>query len=866
MRVAEASTPAAAPPGALRRVLDHPAARALPILLIAGLTLYVLHLLSRDVGWTALRADILAASPGKVTLALAATVVSFAAISCYDVIAVRSVAPGAVPAQVAAAAGVTGSAISNLLGFSYLTGTAVRYRIYTGFGLDLKRVAEVITTSWIGFSLGLVLMIGLLLLHPDRLVPQLPIGGTAETLIGLGVLAGFAALFVRLARGSRRLFFFGQGIDLPPARLAALLAVAGVVDLIAAAACLYVLMPDDIVPSFPSFFVVYIGAVGLGVISHAPGGLGVFEATIIAGLGGSGRSDLLAALILYRLVYTVAPFLVAITGLAVAWVVGRRTDAVHWTRIALRIARPVIPAAAAAVAALVGGILLISGSLPGNGSRLAVLGEILPLSVIEVSHLTGSVAGLLLVVVARGLYLRERRAWTVAMGLVVLGIAASLVKGLDWLEALSLLGALALLGVFRAAFYRTNDGAVIHLSADWIASLVTLLAAAVWIGLFAYGHVEYRNALWWDFALHGDAPRFLRASLALALVVMVLAANALVAPRARPGAAQPIPNIVRQLIAGSEDTEPNIALLGDKAFLISPEGNAFLAYRDTGRSLISKGDPVGNETQGRDLIWALREKADKLGRNCAFYAVTPRFLPTYLDLGLTILKIGEIARVPLRTFSLEGPDRKGLRHSVGRASRDGYDFAIVPAAEVPALLPALRAVSDAWMELKSGEEKSFAVGNFDDAYLSHFDHAVLRHRETGRIAAFANLWQGANRHELSLDLMRYDPDATRVAMDALFAQMMTWGAAQGFGWFNLGAAPFSGMANRRFATRWNRIGGMIHDHGERFYHFEGLEGFKSKFGPVWTPNYLATPGGLTSMRILYEVNGLISGGIQGLLR
>ena len=134
----------------------------------------------------------------------------------------------------------------------------------------------------------------------------------------------------------------------------------------------------------------------------------------------------------------------------------------------------------------------------------------------------------------------------------------------------------------------------------------------------------------------------------------------------------------------------------------------------------------------------------------------------------------------------------------------------------------------------------------------------------GRIRAFANLWLSAGREELSFDLMRYDPEAPAVTMNALFAELMLWGQAQGFRRVNLGAAPFAGLARHRLATRWNRVGTLIYEHGESIYHFEGLRAFKDKFDPVWTPNYLACPGGLAAARVLIEVNRLISGGARGL--
>ena len=307
-------------------------------------------------------------------------------------------------------------------------------------------------------------------------------------------------------------------------------------------------------------------------------------------------------------------------------------------------------------------------------------------------------------------------------------------------------------------------------------------------------------------------------------------------------------------------------MTGDKRFLVSPDAAAFIGYADTGSSLISKGDPVGDHQQGLDLIWKLRETADRLGKQCAFYAVWDEFLPTYLDMGCLILKIGEVARVPLAEFTLDGSGKKDFRQARARAAREGYKFEIIPAADLESILSQLRLISDAWLDIKNGEEKAFALGRFDETYLRNFDHAILRHSETGRIVAFANLFQTADHHELSLDLMRHDPAGPSFAMDALFGELLVWGHEQQFEWFSLGAAPFAGLQSNRYASTWNRIGNYLYEHGDRFYHFEGLRSFKQKFDPVWSPNYLALPRGASAPKILLEVNGLVSGGMRGLLK
>lgn len=863
MKTGEPATPL----GRISRALAHPALRIAVPLVIVAIMFLVLHDLSAQVSWSAVKSDLAASCWSSIALAICATAVSFFALSFYDVFAVRSVARGQVPYGVAALAGGAGTAVSNLLGFSYLTGTAVRYRIYASLGVDLGRVAGIIATSWVAFWLGLTLILGALFVaHPAGLSSVLPLNGRVEVAIGAGVLALLAGLLVWLHRNPRSMTMGGFSVALPDLKLALSLMAVAVVDLSGAAMTLYYLTPPDLAQNYALFFVIFMGATALGILSHSPGGLGVFEATIIAGLGAAGRSDMLAALLLYRVIYSLLPFVVAVAALAVVWAITRRRAIAQTSGWAYRLVRPLVPLAAAGVSLLAGTLLLVSGNLPAEPTRLGILGDIIPVSFIEVSHLAGSIAGLLLVVISRGLYRKLYGAWVIAMTLMAVGLVASLLKGLDWEEAAGMLGTLALLGAFRSAFYRVEATSVFRLNTAWVVSILALMAVVFWIGFFAYSHVEYRDALWWRFALDGDASRFLRASLVVALILLGVILNSLLYRRHADTSIRVIPDTVRTLIADSPDTEAHLDLLGDKSFLVAPDATAYLAYCDTGGSLITRGEPVGEEEAGRKLIWALREQADKAGKRCAFYAVSPRYLATYLDLGLSILKIGEVARVKLPGFTLDGPAKKDFRYAHGKAAREGYEFAIIPKAELPSVLAELNQISDSWMASKQGEEKAFSLGYFDATYLSNFDHAVLRHRETGRIVAFANLFQGQGRHELSVDLMRYDPQGPKFAMDALFAELMLWGAAQGYQWFSLGAAPFSGIDSHQLSSLWNRIGGFIYDHGEHFYNFEGLRAFKQKFDPVWTPNYLASPGGLAAPRVLYEVNVLISGGIKGLIK
>ena len=179
------------------------------------------------------------------------------------------------------------------------------------------------------------------------------------------------------------------------------------------------------------------------------------------------------------------------------------------------------------------------------------------------------------------------------------------------------------------------------------------------------------------------------------------------------------------------------------------------------------------------------------------------------------------------------------------------------------MLHRLRTVSDEWLAAKRTREKGFSIGYFDDAYLSDAPIAVVRQRR--EIVAFANLWEGAGREELSVDLMRYASSAPDGVMDYLFIQLMIWGREQGYAHFNLGMAPLSGLENRQLAPVWSRVGALLFKHAENFYNFQGLRGFKEKFDPIWEPRFLASPGGLALPRIIANASALVGRGLRGVI-
>ena len=335
----------------------------------------------------------------------------------------------------------------------------------------------------------------------------------------------------------------------------------------------------------------------------------------------------------------------------------------------------------------------------------------------EISHFFASLVGVGLILLARGLQRRLDAAYVLATTLLGAGILFSLLKGFAYKEATILAIVLAALLPCRRHFYRKASLISQRFTPGWITAIILVLLSSIWLGLFSYKHIEYSNQLWWQFALSGDAPRFLRATVGAISVVLFFILYRLLQP-AMPEPAPPSSadlDLVRAIVSESPKSSANLALLGDKAFLFSQSRKAFIMYGIEGRSWVALGDPVGPEKEHVDLVWQFREMCDRYGGWTVFYEA--KNIHLYLDLGLTLLKLGEEARVSIANFSLEGSNRKGFRYILRRFEKDGFTFEFITAQEVSSRLAKLKEISDIWLKEKDTREKRFSLGCFNPDYL-----------------------------------------------------------------------------------------------------------------------------------------------------
>jgi len=800
--------------------------------------------------------------------ALLFTLGDYLVLTFYDFLGVRN-GEEPLPYRKTALASFISYALSHNSGFSFLAGSTLRLRVYGSWGISPGAVAKIAISCGITFWLGYALLGGALFLVAPLQIPEalhLPFASSRP----LGFLLLLVAAFyvgIAFLPAKARLLANTYRVPVPTSGLVLAQAGVGVLDWLLASATVYVLLPDTSLVSYPFFAGLFLLAQLAGFASQVPGGIGVFESVLFLLLPeGIDRQSLLGSLLVYRGIYYIAPLLLAFVLLAVHELgQGRlRISGERTRRIgdALSLAAPSL---FAAMSFLAGIFLLLTGTLPLSSMGKTSLATALPLPLLEFSHLFGSLAGMALLFLADGLRRRLDTAWLCATVLLGTGSVLSLLRGHH--PFLFLLEAVLFLFFLPGRRHFSRKGSLLGnpFSPEWFVTLALALGGTMWLGFLAYRHVPYENALWWQTALHADAPRFLRAQATCTGLFVLYVLIRLFRPL-RENAEGADKNIsldtIAPIVASSPRTEANLAFLGDKSFLLADSGNTFIMYGTSGKSMIALGDPVGPEDAWADLLWTFREKAERRNERPVFYQISPARLERYIDLGLQLVKLGEEGKVDLSTVSTEGSKGKRFRSALHRGERERLAFRVYPPEDVPGLLPRLREISDEWLLAKSAREKRFSLGAFDETYLRRYSVAVIE--TEGRAIAFANVWQSGGRAEISPDLMRYGSDAPPGIMEFLFLELMLWGKERGFRWFNLGMAPLSGLEDRRLAPFWHRLGTFVFRHGEHFYNFQGLRQYKEKFDPHWEPRYLAYPGRLSLPAVLTDVASLVAGGFKGI--
>jgi hypothetical protein len=281
-------------------------------LLILAVAAFVLYQLLRDADFGKVAAALRAQSVRKIVVAGGFVVAGYVTLTFYDLFALHTIGRHKVPYAVAALASFASSTIGHSLGAAVLTGGLIRFRIYSGWGLTVVDIAKIAFVTGLTFWLGNAFLLGGATAYAPEAasaVDHLP--SWINRAIGLAGLAAIACYLLWLTPRRRAVGRAGWRIVLPSLRFTLVQIGIGALDLSLVTMAMYILLPPTPAVGFVTVLVIFLTATLLGTVSHAPGGLGVIEATMLVGLAQFQREELLAALLTFRALYFVLPLLLA---------------------------------------------------------------------------------------------------------------------------------------------------------------------------------------------------------------------------------------------------------------------------------------------------------------------------------------------------------------------------------------------------------------------------------------------------------------------------------------------------------------------------------------------------------------------------
>lgn len=427
-------------------------------------------------------------------------------------------------------------AIGHNVGFASLSGSAIRYRAYSLAGLTSPQIATIIAFVPLTLFLGASALLGIsLALVPSLALTALPASPFWLRLLGYGLLL-FCLLYlfgVAIIRGPIRIGHWD--IKLPSAPMGALQILLSSTEIVLTSLVLYVLIQSVTPVHFFAFLAAFLLAMMAGTVSNVPGGIGVFESAMILLLPQVPVPTLLGSILAYRILYYLLPLGIAVALIAIHEMHEHRARVQHVTLAGLAWGTKLIPQALGAAVFVAGAYLLVRGAIPLHLGPAGLAYNVVPLPLLEMSHLLSSAAGAALIIVARGFYRRLRRAWLATMALLTAGIITSIIQFNSLAQVLVLSFVVLLAYLSRSELFRGTRLIDQRFSAAWITNIIIVLLAAIGLGLIANRSVEYSHELWWQFTLNGEASRMLRASLLASILVGGFALARLLRARPWPG-------------------------------------------------------------------------------------------------------------------------------------------------------------------------------------------------------------------------------------------------------------------------------------------------------------------------------------------
>ena len=721
------------------------------------------------------------------------------------------------------------NALGNNTGYSMLFGGSIRYRLYSLYNVSMLNVTKVLFFSSATIWFGLLIIGGIVFtFFPVEFTDtkfffhsSFPLGILFLTLVSLYTL-------LSLFKSKPIKLFNRWTITFPNIKITLWQMLLATADWVIASCTLFVLLPQGEI-SYITLLQIFLVAQMLGILSQVPGGMGVFETAIVMMLPEATQSSyVMGALLAYRAIFYFFPLGIALLLLASHEFFRAKKRFKVLTRFYGGRMASLIPQALSVSIFIGGAIILFSGVTDVSSSIIHRLDNYISPVILDSLHFAISVIGIMLLFISRGLVLRIKRAYTLAVVLLSLLFPLALINGYGYEKIVFLVVLLSLVIPAKKYFYRNLSLIAVKMNMLWFSLISAVFIASTWLCFFVYRPDLYS---WNKFItiLFGasDAGRALRICIGMIITIGIIIITEMWKRYRYKQSNIDLDNI-RKISNSSKYVYSNYAF--ENRNLFDMNTNSFMMYSQINNYAIVFGDPVGDSKSGKELIWDFKEMTDSKNINPTFVYLGYKNLKIYDDIGLDIASFGVDANVSLKHFSKDTKELQEINSYCEKLNKEGYSFEIVDKEKFLENKKYIGFVDYQWeKDLGNLKNKMF------DVSLNAANKYIIIKKDIF-ISGYAYLLLSNNKYEVFVSNVRYTADCDENILQYVLFNSINWAKTNEYKWFNLGLTPSDEVIiDDNFNSK-----AKIFVFAEHFkYDMNALKEFKSKFNPVWKKKYVA---------------------------
>ena len=603
--------------------------------------------------------DTLKAIPSfKIILALILALTYYLILGGYDVVAFKFINVPLKFKNVVFTCFIS-NALGNNTGYSMLFGGSIRYRLYSLYNVSMLNVTKVLFFSSATIWFGLLIIGGIVFtFFPVNFTDtkfffssSLPLGILFLTIVTLYTL-------LSLFKSKPIKLFNKWTITFPNIKITLWQMLLATADWVIASCTLFVLLPQGEI-SYITLLQIFLVAQMLGILSQVPGGMGVFETAIVMMLPEATQSSyVMGALLAYRAIFYFFPLGIALLLLASHEFFRAKKRFKVLTRFYGGRMASLIPQALSVSIFIGGAIILFSGVTDVSSSIIHRLDNYISPVILDSLHFAISVIGIMLLFISRGLVLRIKRAYTLAVVLLSLLFPLALINGYGYEKIVFLLVLLSLVIPAKKYFYRNLSLIAVKMNMLWFSLISAVFIASTWLCFFVYRPDLYS----WNKFINilfsaSDAGRSLRICIGMVITIGIIII-AEMWKRYRYKQSHIDLDNVKKISDSSKYVYSNYAF--ENRNLFDMNAGSFMMYSQINNNAIVFGDPVGDNKSSKELIWDFKEMTDSKNINPTFVYLGYKNLKIYDDIGLDIASFGVDANVSLKNFSKDSKELEDI--------------------------------------------------------------------------------------------------------------------------------------------------------------------------------------------------------------